>query len=162
MVWTYTITDVLNMWQQQGVFAYALPFLLIFAVIFGILSKTKLLGENKGVQATIALAMGLLALQFDIVTNFYATIFPYAGVGVAILLVALIFMGVVSDKIPWANKAFFWIGAIIAGAVVLLSFQRTAWFGGNFWLAESWPAIIAGIILVGLIAFIVYGGDKSG
>jgi len=74
----WTITTILNQWADFGIFAYALPFLMIFAMVFGILNKTSLLGDNKGVQATIALAMGLLALQFDYVTNFYATIFPYA------------------------------------------------------------------------------------
>lgn len=159
-MWTYTITDVLNMWQQQGVFAYALPFLLIFAVVFGILGKTKLLGENKGVQATIGLAIGLLALQFDIVTNFYATIFPYAGIGIAVLLIALILMGVTADKIKWSDKAFFWIGAIIALSVVFFSFMDYSWFGGSFWVAQSWPAMISGIILIAIIGFIVFGGDK--
>lgn len=160
MVWTYTITDVLNMWQQQGVFSYALPFLLIFSVIFGILSKTELLGKNKGVHATIALAIGLLALQFDIVTNFYATIFPYAGVGIAVLLIALILMGVSADKVSWSGKAFFWIGALIALCVVLFSFMDYSWFGGGFWIAQSWPAIISGIVLIAIIGFIVFGGDK--
>ena len=161
MAWTYTITDVLNMWQQQGVFAYALPFLLIFAVIFGILGKTKILGENKGVQATIALAIGLLALQFDSVTNFYAILFPNLGIGIALLLIALILMGVSADKVPWSGKAFFWIGATIAVAITFFSFSDYSWFGGSFWISQSWPAIIAGIILVALIGFIVYGGDKS-
>ena len=88
----YSLTDVMNSWADQGVFAYGLPFLLIFAIIFGVLGKSKLLGDNKGVQATVALAVGLLALQFDLVTNFYATIFPYAGVAISVLVVAIILM----------------------------------------------------------------------
>ena len=69
-----TITEVLNQWADAGVFAYLLPFLFIFAVVFGILNKTKVLGENKGVQATIALALGLLSLQFDYVSNFSSSL----------------------------------------------------------------------------------------
>ena len=111
--WGYNITDILNIWASYGVFAYALPFLLIFAIVFGILSKTKLLGDNKGVQATIALAMGLLALQFDYVTNFYATIFPYAGIGIAILLVAMILMGAAAEDLNWSKYVWFGIGVVI-------------------------------------------------
>ena len=86
-----TITDVLNQWSEAGVFAYLLPFLFIFAVVFGILSKTKVLGDNKGVQATIALAIGLLSLQFDYVSNFFSIFLPYAGIGIAILLIGIRF-----------------------------------------------------------------------
>ena len=56
MAYATTITDVLNQWAEIGVFAYVLPFLMIFAVIYGILSKTQILGGRKGVDATIALA----------------------------------------------------------------------------------------------------------
>ena len=57
-----TITNILNTWADIGVFAYLLPFLMIFALVFGILTKSKLLGENKAVHATLALTVGLLAL----------------------------------------------------------------------------------------------------
>ena len=73
----YSIADVLNRWADRGVFAYVLPFLMIFALVYGILVKTQILGENKGVHVTIALAIGLISLQFDYVSNFFSTIFPF-------------------------------------------------------------------------------------
>ena len=117
-----TITDVLNTWADYGVFAYVLPFLMIFALVYGLLSKSKLLGENKGVHATLALVIGLLALQFDYVSNFFATIFPYAGIGIAVLLVALILMGVLTDDEKSAKWIFFGIGAVIFIVVLLYSY----------------------------------------
>ena len=87
------VTSMLNYWADIGVFAYILPFLLIFAVVYGILSKINILGEqgkNKGVNAVISVAVGLLALQFDYVPHFFSMIFPYAGMGISVLLVALI------------------------------------------------------------------------
>ena len=33
----YSIGDVLNRWADLGVFAYVLPFLMIFALVYGIL-----------------------------------------------------------------------------------------------------------------------------
>src|SRR3989344_7721104 len=114
MAYITTITDVLNQWADIGVFAYLLPFLMIFAVVYGILSKTDLLGDNRGVNATIALAIGLLALQFDYVSNFFASIFPYTGIGIAVLLVALILMGLISDSDEkWPKFVWFGIGFII-------------------------------------------------
>jgi len=161
----WRISDILNQWSDFGIFAYALPFLMIFAMVFGILSKTKLLGDNKGVQATIALAFGLLALQFDYVTNFYATIFPYAGIGISVLLVALILMGLIySDSTKgWLDKVWFGIGALIFIIVILTSLSDFTWAGGmGYSLAQSWPAIVAGLVLLGIMALIIYGGKRAG
>ncbi|MFA5857048.1 MAG: hypothetical protein WC867_06815 [Candidatus Pacearchaeota archaeon] len=161
MAYGYSITEILNEWEQFGVFAYVLPFLLIFAIVFGILNKSKLLGENKGVQATIGLAVGLLSLQFNMVTNFYSIIFPHFGIGIAVLLISIILVGISGDKIPWMPKFLFWIGAIIALVVILFSFSDYNWFGGNFLWANSMSSIIAGILIIAAIAFIVFGGNKG-
>ena len=117
----YSIGDVLNRWAELGVFAYVLPFLMIFALVYGILIKTKLLGENKGVNATIALAFGLLSLQFDYVSGFYASIFPYAGMGLAVLLVAMILMGLIIKTEERMSWLWFGIGVIIFFFVLFFS-----------------------------------------
>ena len=159
----FTITDILNQWQTAGVFAYVLPFLLIFAVIFGILSTGKILGENKGVQATIALAVGLMALQFDYVTQFFATIFPYAGIGISILLIGVILMGLFAkENTKWYPKVFFGLGVLIFLVVVIASLSDMTYFGFNRFY-NYWPAVVAGVILLGLMALIIWGSkDKSG
>jgi len=90
MALSMTVTDVLNTWDQYGVFSYVIPFLIIFAVVFGILQKSKIFGTEekaKGINAILGLAIGLAALQFDFVSTFFATIFPRFGVGIAILLI---------------------------------------------------------------------------
>tara|TARA_Y100000310_G_scaffold138173_1_gene137077 strand:- start:12378 stop:12893 length:516 start_codon:yes stop_codon:yes gene_type:complete len=159
-----TITDVLNQWADAGVFAYLLPFLFIFAVVFGILSKTKVLGESKGVQATIALAIGLLSLQFDYVSNFFSIFLPYAGVGIAVLLIGIILMGLMYDEKDgknWAKYVFFGLGLLIFVVVVISSISDSSLIGGVRF-SESWPAITAAIILLALISFVIWGGGNSG
>ncbi|MFA7708305.1 MAG: hypothetical protein WCX73_05130 [Candidatus Pacearchaeota archaeon] len=157
-----TITEVLNQWADAGVFAYLLPFLFIFAVVFGILNKTKVLGESKGVQATIALALGLLALMNDYVSNFFALFMPYAGVGIAVLLIGVILMGLMYDdeEHGWMKFVFFGLGVVIFLVVVITSISDSSFIGGSRF-AESWPAITAGVVLLLLIAFVVWGGKKS-
>jgi len=159
-----TITEVLNQWADAGVFAYLLPFLFIFAVVFGILNKTKVLGDSKGVQATIALALGLLSLQFDYVSNFFSIFMPYTGVGIAVLLVAVILMGLLyneEDDSNWVRYVFFGLGAVIFLVVVVTSISDSSYIGGSRF-AESWPAITAAIVLLLLISFVIWGGHKSG
>lgn len=158
-----TITEVLNQWADAGVFAYLLPFLFIFAVVFGILNKTKVLGESKGVQATIALALGLLSLQFDYVSNFFSIFLPYAGIGIAVLLIGVILMGLMYDEEKgsnWVKYVFFGLGAVVFLVVIVTSISDSSIIGGSRF-AESWPAITAAIVLLLLISFVIWGGKKS-
>src|SRR3990167_2520261 len=111
------IGDFLNQLASFGFFSYLLPFLLIFALIFGILNSMKLFGkENKSVNGIIALVIGLMALQFDIVPVFFAEAFP--GIGVVVALVVLISTAV---SLGW-QSAFWWRAnwPIVAGIVFIL------------------------------------------
>ena len=160
------IGNILQTWADMGIFAYALPFLLIFAVVFGILWQSKILGENRGVIVVIAVAVGLMSLQFDFVPSFFAVIFPYAGVGIAILLVALILMGLFTpdnDKSKYF-LVFYIIGALIALIVILSALTSYEWWGGWWWFEYS-EALIALLIIGGLIALVisaVKGKDDGG
>ena len=96
------IGSLLSQWEQQGVFAYVFPFLLIFSIVYGLLSRLAIFTISKGGQekepnntlnAIIALAVALMALQFDVVPLFFAEIFPRLGIGVSILLVVLVLGG---------------------------------------------------------------------
>ncbi|MBR9704357.1 hypothetical protein GOV12_03020 [Candidatus Pacearchaeota archaeon] len=154
-----TIVEVLRTWEQAGVFAYLLPFLMIFAVVFGILNKSKLLGTNKGVQATIALTVGLLSLVNDYVPNFFSALFPYAGMAIAVLLVALILMGLAFEE-DWSGKIWFAIG-IISFFVVIISAFSDMPFGIGVALQDSWPALLAGGLLIWLMYLIVFSPPKE-
>ena len=157
----YSIGDVLNRWADLGVFAYVLPFLMIFALVYGILLKTQILGENRGVNATISLAFGLLALQFDYVSGFYASIFPLAGMGLAVLLIAMILLGLMGDGKP-ANKTWLGIGIFIFLFVLFGALGDTVWLGGiGYGLAGAGPALLAILLVVGILGFIIFGGGPK-
>lgn len=158
----YSVGDILNSWANMGVFAYVLPFLMIFALVYGILAKTQILGTNKGVHATLALAFGLLALQFDYVTSFYAIIFPYAGMGVAVLLLFLIFTGLIATQdSKVVNWIWFGAGVVIFVFVLFGALTNSYWFGG-FGFRESAPALLTIVLILGLISLIIWGGGGGG
>lgn len=163
ITWGYNLTDILNTWADLGLFAYALPFLMIFAMVFGILTKSEILGKNKGVHATIALAVGLLSLQFDYVSGFYASIFPYAGMGMAVLLVGLILMGLLSPDGGMAAKwIWFGLGVLIFLFVIAGALSDTYFLGAGFSVAEALPALFAILILIGFMSLIIWGGSRGG
>ncbi|MBU4015742.1 hypothetical protein KJ878_06145 [Patescibacteria group bacterium] len=109
------IGDFLNEMNNAGFFSYVLPFLLIFALVFGILNQIRLFKENKSINGIIALVVGLMALQFDFVPIFFSEIFPRMGVGLVVLLLLLIFAGMFAD--PDSNATMYTllgVGVVIA------------------------------------------------
>ena len=157
------ITDVLNQWAAAGVFSYVLPFLLIFAVVFGVLAKSKILGENATINAIIALAIGMLSLQFDFVSTFFATIFPKFGIGLAVFLVVILLAGLFYDSEK--NKgAFMVIGISVGVAVIIWAFSNWDFWRDQFfigpWVEENFWTIVI-LIAIGVIFFLVINSAKS-
>ena len=163
-----TVTEVLNIWNEMGVFSYVIPFLLIFAVVFAILDKTKMLGENKAIVSIISVAIGLLALQFDFVSEFFAVIFPRFGVGLAIFLAVVIFLGFFypesgTDK-KWSTKVA-WIGWVVAIGVAIWALSSwDQWSGqvgfGGWFVQNVWALIILGVLVAVIIIVAKSGKDK--
>jgi len=155
--------NVLQQWSQMGVFAYLLPFLIIFAVVYGVLQTTKIFGDEKarGINMILAFAIGLLSLQFDFVPSFFQEIFPRAGIGIAILLIALVIMGLFADWTQrWVLNVFFLGGAVITAVVILSSLRSYTWWGSSWW--QQYGSVIILLLLLGAgVAVIVTSKKES-
>lgn len=155
------IGDVLNRWAEFGAFSYALPFLLIFALIYGILRSMKVFGDNKAIDAIIALSVGLMALQFDFVPAFFAEIFPRLGVGLAVMLVVLILVGFFTDPSKSWMMYSFWGLAI--GVVIIILVNTSGglgWYSGYWWY-ENWPMVAFILFILGALGIIVGSANKE-
>lgn len=151
-----SVGDALNQLAQMGFFDYVLPFLLIFTLVFGILSSIKIFKENRSIDAIIALVVGLMALQFDLVPTFFAQVFPRMGVALAGILVLIILAGFFVDpKKSWIFYILMGIGTISAVAV-LVSSSESINFYSSYWLYEYIP-MISVLIFIGVIIAIVVG-----
>ena len=115
------------------------------------------------VLAIIAVAMGLLALQFDTVSIFYANIFPKFGVGLSIFLVLIILIGFFFPTGDVAGMK--WIGYVVGIGVVLWalsSWDEWTQYGFGGWFAENfWALIIVGVIVATIVG-VTKGKKPSG
>jgi len=167
------IGDLLFRWEQAGVFSYILPFLLIFALVYGLLSKINLFGNredpqgNKGINVVIAVAVALLSLQFDLVSIFFAEIFPKVGVGLAIILALFIIVGIFWPSHSGFNWVMIVFGLIVVAYIIFSSLGVLgSLFGPNFsslgMYGWDWGTIIAVVVFVGaFIAIIVPRRDPN-
>lgn len=159
--------DLFSQWEAAGIFAYALPFLLIFALVFGLLNKLNIFASKgnpnsgKGVNVIIALAVAFMSLQFNIVSMFFSEIFPRFGVALSVILVILILGGLfmpTNKENNWFMVALAIIVFIIIGIVIYNSMSAFGWTniggGGLAYIWNRYGAIIifAAIIIAAVVA----------
>ena len=95
-----------------------LPFLLVFVLVFAILDRSKILGEDKRqINAIISLAIGLIFVTFSKAVGIVVNLMPFLAVVAVIILVFMILYGFVASdkdglKIPKGIK--------IAGGIVVI------------------------------------------
>jgi len=166
--------DLFAQWESAGIFAYALPFLLIFALVYGLLTKINIFASKtdpnsgKGPNVMIALAVAFMALQFDIVSMFFSELFPRFGVALSIILVILILGGLfmpTNRENNWFMVALAIVVLIIVGTVIWNSLGALGWGIGGPGLSYFWDRysaiIIFAVLIIGVIAITIRKPNPS-
>ena len=161
------IDTVLSELDTIGFFRYILPLLLIFAIVFAILSKIKILEDRTGVNFIISMSIALLAVINPTVSNFFAILFPDFARGISILLVSMILIGVFvplgqeeGKEWGWGNYIFMGIGILIFLVVALNSLNK-AGFAGSWWWDRYMGAIIVLLIIAGAVIAVITAKKKE-
>lgn len=156
-----SLQDLYFQWEAAGIFEFLLPALLIFAVIFGVLSTTKIMGANRGINMLIALSISLLAIRTPIVSQFFSEIFPNFAIGLAVILGIVILAGLfIADKNSTAfYNTMMWGGLGIGVVVAIIVLNNNNWYG-SFWWQENWTSILWVVVLVLLLGFFLSDPNK--
>lgn len=151
-----SIGNLLNYWEQAGFFSYVLPFLLIFSMIFGILTQIRLFKDNKSINAIIALSVGLMALQFPFVSRFFSEIFPRLAVGLIVLLILIILTGLFANPDDKWMMYLMWVVGVITVIIILVQTAGASGFLSFFpWLSFNWPMVLGVIAFFVMLAVVV-------
>jgi hypothetical protein len=154
MVVSYGFTQLdalLQLWESQGLFSVFLPFLLIFAITFAVLNKSKILGGRSGIDIIVALSIGLLALQQDFLRRFFAELFPRLGMGIGVLITLVILVGLFFGAGEHVWMIILGSVAFIVFLVVVISTQSGFSFGAWGWWSQWGNLVIWGFILIGIV-----------
>jgi hypothetical protein len=140
------------------------------ALVYGLLTKVQVLGNNTGINLVLSLSIAVMALQFNFVSVFFSEIFPRLGVGLSIILVIMILLGafIDFDQNAWIKWVFFGVGALIALIIIFQSLGSSFAFGGfigfsNFgYFMQRWgTGLIVAIVTIVLIVMIVKKGKNN-
>lgn len=151
--------DLLNAAEQAGFFRLILPILLIFALVYAILSQIKVFKDNKGALALVSISVAVLSIQLGVVPAFFQNIFPKVGVGLSILLAALILAGAfISEDKDTFKWVFFGLGGLIFVFVLFSSLTDWKFVSSGWWSYYGGLVVSVIIIITAVVLVIKFGG----
>ena len=160
----------LEIWRNAGIFDIILPFLLIFALVFAILEKSKILGSNRAVYAIISLAISFFSISNPYLTPFFAILFANAALGFAVLLVFVLLLGMFTAKD--GKNGWIWVGMLFGIVIFFWVLGRSINDAGlqplvyEFFYANPvlWSTVIYGgaiLAVIVLVVVMVPHGDET-
>jgi len=90
------LENAIGLLQDFGFFSVVLPFLLVYALVYGLLTSTKLLGEDTGsssVNQVIALTIGAFVITSTDVVNLMLGVIPQASFLLVVVLMLMMIAG---------------------------------------------------------------------
>ncbi len=158
--------------RQVGFYDVILPFLLVFALVYAVFEKTKVLGENKSnISSLVAFVIGIIVIG---TTKLVAVINEAIANVTLVLIIATFFLITVSvflqkdqyditkNKTVWG-----WLIALIAVVVLAIFFQALGWnvkiweFLKTYGTTSGVAAIIF-LIAIGIFMWIIVKEPSSG
>jgi hypothetical protein len=153
----------------SGMFPVYLAFLLVFAIIFGILANTKILGAKPQIDAVVAFIIGLYLVAFSPmavpISQWFVTIFSAASVVIVSLLVFILVIAMLLSpfwtQISGKDMTGIWgllavLGIVIGGLIV---FGSSFGFGGTIPTVSSQDIVfILFVVITLLLVYFIIGG----
>jgi hypothetical protein len=151
---------------------YILPFTLVFTLVFAVLQKTKLLGDDsQKVNLIIGIVTGALLISFPFPRDIVVKLMPFLAVALTILFVFMLFYGFVVNKkdgdiLGKYLKIAFGIIFGIALVTVLLIISGYwdyvfNWTFGGQGGTKVWLNAIMVVVIAGAIIAVVRGEGKG-
>jgi len=172
----FVLDDFVRTLDSWGLTDVLLPFLLIFTIIFAVLEKSKVLGEEKrNMNTTIALVFALIIVVPHITGDLPARFDPVLVINSALPAVGIFVIAVISLMIMigvFGHEKIF-LGASMPGWVALISIvflivifgSASGWWVSGFdnWLDDMFGsdalAVFIMIVVFGVIIAFVTGGE---
>lgn len=171
--------DGLIQLEQAGILDVILPFILVFTIVFAVLQKTKILGDENGkprknFNAVIALVMGMAVVIPHVIGSYpdgadVVVIINNALPNVSVILVAvimlLLIMGVFGGDVNIAGSSLSGWAVLFSIIATIVIFANAAeWFMLPDWLSfledPETQALVVVILVFALIIWFITKEDK--
>ena len=170
----YYLDNLIRYLEVWGLADVLLPFILVFTIVFAVLQKSKLLGEErKNFNVIVALvvalsvviphALGTYPSRYDVVDIMNQVMPQIALVAIAFLMV-LILSGLMGAKI--IGEGFGGLFVIIALIAVIAVFGSALDWWNSYWFynffGEEAVAVVVMLLVFGLIIWFITSDSNKG
>ena len=147
---------------------YLLAFLLVFTIVFAILTKTKILGDRKNFNVAVALVIGLLLIMEPgkLLVTILQEAVPVVSVILVAILMFMLMIGLLGGKVELMGGSISgWIALASAAAVTYIFGYSAGWWGQGrtvSWL--SWlnnPQTTSTVIVLLVFGIVVWFVTKD-
>ena len=174
----WLLADFFESLETWGLTDVMLPFLLVFTIVFAVLEKIKILGEEKrNLNVVVSLVLAL-SVVIPHVTNSYPINFdpvdiingalPAVSILVVAIMMLLILIGVFAhDKLFLGLTAPGWIGLFSVLAIIFIFGSSAGWWDSGVtnsledFFGEDAIAIVIMILVFGIIIAFITGEGKG-
>ncbi len=144
--------------NELGFFGFLLPWVFVFVVVYGLLTKAKFF-ENPKVVGVLSLVVAFFVVGFGgpFLANFFTNLFGYAAVIIAGILVIILFITMSGGNVSkiFDNKG---VAAILAGIGIIVFFIALGGF--SVVISDAVIGIIFIIIVMAVAVYFITGAGK--
>lgn len=167
-------TLIINL-QYYGVFDVVLPFLLIFTLVFAVLQRIKLFGDDKkSINVIIALIMAILTVVPHVTGNYPGNYDPVVIINTLLPSISILSVVIILVLFLWGMFGGEWSGSSLPGIVMVVILlivgyifgTTVGWWAlpsdlfGNWWSSDLSTLIVI-ILVFGVVVFFITMGDKK-
>ena len=155
---TFDFAKVVEFMQNAGFFDYLIPLLLIFAIMFAILEKTKVLGDKKtNINVLVALVIGFLLVAQPIVVQTINGFLPRASLILIVILVCLMTVALLAGK---EHKCIagtaYGFASILVIITILYSLGASVPGADSFLSSDEIDSLLTWVIPLGIFGLTIY------
>jgi len=172
----YNLEQFIEAAESWGLTDVMLPFLLIFIILFAVLQKSHILGENKkNLNVFTAIIFGLLVIiphvtdsypsGYDVV-DIMNNALPTVSIFIVAVIMLLILLGIFgADATVFGQKLNIWIIILSALTIFFIFGAAADWWNGWTWisdfLGEDAVALVIILLVFGIVISFITGGEKE-
>jgi hypothetical protein len=150
---------------QWGIYSFLLPFLLIFAVTYGLLIRSGVLGAadkgGKGPSGIVALVLAFFVTAYSGIGVYFTSLSGIYGMAITALLVVVLFVAMIGFDPTKGDGAYsifknsWLLGGIVIAAVFVALTLSGASFGNIAISNDLLAAVFVLFIVVAAIWFVI-------
>jgi small-conductance mechanosensitive channel len=155
----------------NSIVSFLFPFLLVFAIVYGVLERSKIFEGKKDIESIIAFVLGIIFATTSYTLNLTYLILPIVGIVAVIIFMLLILASMVygeSASLPDRAKKIIVVMSVMLGAILILwvlvnqnlTFAGITQQGVTSTLYTYGPYVTVLIFLV-VVGYILSGGSRK-